>query len=120
MLKSNAQPVAGVDQRGLSRKRLNASLRVFDRRTGHRIGRLVDITMDGLMIVSSEPIEIDSIFQFSMVLPCEIKSSSTVSFTAKSIWCKNANYSHHFGTGFLIEDMFRDDVEILEKLIRGY
>ena len=106
--------------RKVDRKRLNASLRVFDRRTGQRAGRLVDITMEGLMLVSDTPIDPNINFEFSMVLPSEIKGTNTVSFTCESIWCKSANYSNHFGTGFRIMDMSVDDIEILELLIRGY
>ena len=109
-----------AEQRKLTRKRLNASLRVFDRGNGQRAGRLVDITMEGLMIVSTEPIESNRTFHFSMVLPTEIKGNNTVSFSCESMWCKNANYSNHFGTGFRIIEMSTDDIEILELLIRGY
>ena len=106
--------------RKLTRKQLNASLRVFDVKTGQRAGRLVDITLEGLMIVSTQPIEANETFHFSMVLPSEIKGTNRVSFTCESMWCKAANYSNHFGTGFKIIDMNKEDIDILELLIRGY
>ena len=55
------------EKRKLNRRHLIYYLRVFDRDTSILIGHLVDITAEGIMLISEDPIETDNIFQLKML-----------------------------------------------------
>lgn len=108
------------DRRKLKRRHLIYYLRVFERGTGRLLGHLVDISTEGLMLLSEEPIETDQVFYFRMNLPTEIRSSAHVTFNARSIWCKPDNSPDFYATGFNFEEVTTEDIRVIEKLIETY
>jgi len=109
-----------AERRKLERRHLIYYLRVFERGTGRLVGHLVDISTEGLMLLSEEPIEIDRVFYFRMTLPTEIRSSAHVTFTARSIWCKPDNSPDFYATGFSFEEVTSEDIRVIENLIDAY
>lgn len=55
------------EQRGLKRHLLRYYLWVFNKKDNSLIGHVGDITMEGIMLVSKEPIPVGDIIQFRMV-----------------------------------------------------
>ena len=52
------------------------------------MGRLIDITKDGMMLESQEPIEIKKGYRLCVELPNSLVRNPKISFDAKSIWCR--------------------------------
>ena len=56
------------DSRGQKRIEVSEVIRVIDRQTGTTLGQLVNISEDGLMILSTGPVSENCIFQLSLEL----------------------------------------------------
>ena len=54
------------EKRKIKRVHLIYYLRLFDKQTNNQVGHLVDITTEGIMMISEEPIEIGKDFSFKM------------------------------------------------------
>lgn len=91
--------------------------RVYDENTHRQAGRLVDITTDGIRIVSENPIKTNTTFQFRMVLPGEIEGKRTICFDVLSKWCNNTSDSDLFDAGFTLLNITPDKAQIIEHLI---
>ncbi|MEJ2569198.1 MAG: PilZ domain-containing protein [Anaerolineales bacterium] len=109
-----------AERRKLKRRHLIYYLRVFERGTGRIVGHLVDLTTEGLMLLSEEPIETDRLFYFRMTLPTEIRSSAHVAFNARSIWCRPDDSPDFYATGFSFEEVTSEDIRVIENLIESY
>ena len=109
-----------TEQRRHKRNYLIYYLRVFDRNTDELLGHLVDITTEGLMLVSEKPIEANKVFQLKMDLPEEIRGSKQIPFDAESKWCKNDINPDFYDTGFLLINVSPGDLVIIEQLIRDF
>ena len=108
------------ERRKIQRRHLIYYLRVFERGTGQLVGHLVDISTEGLMLLSEEPIETDRVFYLRMTLPTEIHSSAHVTFNGRSIWCKPDNSPDFYATGFSFEEVTTKDIRVIENLIKAY
>lgn len=74
------------DKRRLKRWHLIYYLRVFDQENEALLGHIVDITTEGMRLVSEWPIPLDKAFQLWMEIPRETGESGKVYFQAHSLW----------------------------------
>jgi hypothetical protein len=109
-----------MDNRKLKRRHLIYYLRVYDATTDQLIGHLVDITTEGMMLISEQTIPVEKDFKFRMVLPDEIMSKPDILIEARSIWCKKDVNPDFFATGLTILKINQDDLIVVDSLIRKY
>lgn len=107
-------------KRKQKRRDLLTYLRVFGENAEQPIGHLVDITTEGMMLISEEPIETGKVFQLRVVLPAEIEGSKEVTFSAKSMWCREDENPAFRNTGFQLIDPSPEHIKIIEHLIQHY
>ncbi len=108
------------DRRKFRRRYLMYYSRVFDRETGSVLGYIVDVTPEGAMIISEEPVSPGKTYQFRMDLPEDISERSFVDFTAESIWCKKDIDPNFYDTGLRISNLSDDDRGLIENMIQEY
>ena len=87
-------------ERSLVRKRTSDYFLVYNRDTDELIGRLINLTTEGAMLISDDPIDVPTISKCKMVLPEEIEGCKEVTFDAKSKWCKRNEDFHWYETGY--------------------
>ncbi len=109
-----------TEKRKLERRHLIYYLRVFDRDTNELLGHLIDISPQGIMIMSEEPLETNKHFKLRMDLPVEIFEKSEIEFNAESRWTKKDVNPQFYDTGFYITDLSYADGRLIEKLIDDY
>ncbi len=108
------------NKRNLKRRHLFYYLRVFNRATGEVLGHLVDMTTQGINLISEKPIETDTIFQLQIELPEEVAEQGKVSFDAESVKCVRDINPDFFSTGFKIVNIDQDNTQILQFLISDF
>ncbi len=105
------------ERRNLKRRHLLYYLRVFDAATGVLLGKLVDISADGMMLISEQAIELDRCFQLEMDLPANEGITERISFTARSAWCREDINPDFYDTGFQIVKLDPGTSQLIERLI---
>ncbi len=108
------------EKRKLARRHLIYYLRVFDRDTDRLLGHLIDISPQGIMIMSEEPLETNKTFTLRMDLPEDIFDKSEIEFEAESRWTKKDVNPEFYDTGFAITNLSYTDGRLIEKLIDDY
>jgi hypothetical protein len=106
-----------IDKRKTSRKIADEVLEVADQITGTIVGRVVNISAEGLMLLSEEPIVTGSVYQLKMELPSSESDSKSIAFGAEAVWSMEATQPESFWTGFRIIDISSDDVILIDDLI---
>ncbi len=116
-----------TNKRKLERKNFIRDIEIIDRNgpVGEDgeppvLGDLADITVEGVMLVSDEPIAEKVAFQMRLVLPEEIEGKNKIEFEAESIRCNQTIHDSIYTTGFLITKLDEDNHEIIDKLISEF
>jgi len=108
-----------LSRRKLKRRHLIYYLRLFDRSTGNLVGHLVDITTEGIKVMSEEPLPVDQRYQFEMLLP-EESDTEKITFDATSVHCSDDINPDFYATGFRIDQIDSDHAARIRKLIEEF
>jgi len=109
-----------MSNRKLERFELNQTIEIEDMINGGKFGELINVTVEGLMIITDTEIPTQSIFQLSLKLPVDIEGSSTVQIGADCLWCRKVENFHRYWSGFHIIDASDQALAQLEALIAHY
>lgn len=102
------------------RVELNQTIIVTDTITNKRFGELVNISAEGLMIMTDNEIATQSIFQLCLKLPIDIIGSDTIELGADCLWCRKAENFTRYWAGFQIIDASDTAVQQLNNLMAHY
>jgi hypothetical protein len=108
------------NKRKFERRHLIYYLRVLDDKTGQPVGHLVDITKEGMMLTSEQPLENKKYYNFRLLLPTKILNKDEMTFFAKVIWCKKDVNPDYYATGFSTIPTPDEDEVIVDHLIHEY
>jgi hypothetical protein len=76
------------------RVELNQTIAINDVINGGLFGELINVTTEGLMVMTNNHIPTHAIYQLSMQLPTPIQSSLTIDVGADCLWCKEEAAYH--------------------------
>ena len=112
--------VPDMMKRKLHRNNLIYYLKVYDQKTDQPLGRLVDITPEGIMLISETPIPSDIDFTLRMEFPKEIFGEERMEFSARSMWCHKDMNPDYYDTGFQLIDVPLEHVLLIKKLVSEF
>jgi len=104
------------EMRGHSRVEVSEVIRVVDRQTGMDLGRLVNISEEGFMLLGSQPVSADSILQLSLEFESGENNASPILIGVESLWCHASNDQTQHWSGFYIIDISDEDLERVRHL----
>ena len=105
------------DLRQLKRRHLIYYLEVFDNTTGVLLGHLVDLTVEGMKLVSKNYIEPQKEYSLKMVLPEGHARDRDVHFKAKSMWCREDVNPDFYAVGMSAPRLDKETQKIFMILI---
>ena len=111
---------SGSEQRNLKRQNFIIDLEVIDMESNQIIGDVGDITPEGLMLVSEQPIEESKRFKFKIAFPEDAEIKMQIEFEAESIRCVRTIHESIFTTGFKIENPDSENLLSINKMIKRY
>jgi len=108
------------EKRKFNRIHLIHYLRLFDRKTGDLIGNLVDLTSEGLQLISETPIEPGRLLEIRMEFPEEVDGEREVQINAQAIWWDHQLDPELFSVGCKLIPVTPTHVTIIRDLIENY
>jgi len=108
------------ERRKRDRKATLHIIRVLNRDTGKQIGRLVNITTDGMMLITKKPIDRGTIIPVRMVLPWMIHDKEELEFSAEVRWCRPDTNPNYEAVGFRLLNVSREGTEIIEAVFHEF
>lgn len=106
--------------RKLERKELSQLIAVNDVINGGVFGELVNVTTEGIMVMTDREIETQAIFQLSLELPEPLIGSAQIVLGADCLWCRRIENFSRYWAGFQIIDASELALEQVEALIDLY
>ena len=90
---------------------------VTDRQANREFGRLVNISEEGLMILTSEAVPENGIFQLSLGFCNPTGGSDPINIGVECLWCNESNNDGQFWAGFYIIDISAQDQERIHRML---
>ena len=108
------------EKRKFSRVHLIHYLRMFDRKTGELIGNLVDLTAEGLQLISETPLEPGKILEIRMEFPEDLDGRQEMQINAEVVWCDHQLDPDLFSVGCRLLPVTPSQLTIIRELIDNY
>jgi hypothetical protein len=108
------------EKRHSPRKVADQVLEIHDQVTGNYLGSIVNISVEGFMLLSQEPITIGSVYQLSLIIPSSQSEKKPIRFGAEAIWYAEATQPDSYWNGFRIIDIANDDELYIDQLILNW
>ena len=104
------------DLRKNPRVEIPEQVAVKDAHSGETVGQLVNLSVDGLMLMNNSCVEPGTIRQLRIPLTSGTQTSE-LSIGAECLWCEDANDSGSYWSGFHIIDISSADQKMLLSLV---
>jgi len=104
------------DQRKLARVSIPDHPQIFDVHNNTVSGQLVNLSIEGLMMMSPSPIKPGTLLQFRIPLHCNTEVIEVL-IGVESLWCDEADESEICWTGFHIIDISPEHHKIISSLV---
>lgn len=108
------------DQREVRRRHLIYNLAAVDADSGAPLGRVVDLTHDGVSLISSAPLPVDEVFHMRIKIPAHLTDCTELVFRARSRWCRRDVNDDYFDTGFQLLEVSDAHTMAVRRLISSY
>ena len=107
-----------IEKRKRRRWELVFYLRIFDQSDDSLLGHVVDISEDGLMIMSETPIELNRDFDLGLEMPSSHKDDNRkITLTARSVWQSGDANPELIDTGFQLIAPDPSSIDVIKELI---
>jgi c-di-GMP-binding flagellar brake protein YcgR len=109
-----------LEKRKVRRRNSFYYLEVFEEETKNFVGRLINITTDGIMLESEEPIEVKKGYRLSMELPNSFVWKPKIIFDAKSVWCRKDGDFETYKAGFQFQNLDTKVEKQVNRLVEKF
>lgn len=103
------------EKRVIQRHQLPLYLQVFNRVTGRPLGYIVNISSQGMMLVTQAQLMTHAVFQLSIHMP-DKKHTKKIEFEALSLWSRCDVTPNYYDTGFSFIKAPDELVELVNAL----
>lgn len=109
-----------VEQRNFSRQHLIYYLRVFDGISSRVVGHIVDISPQGIMLITDEPITVQQEYRLRMRFPGSGAEQEELLFDAVCRWCREDENPEFHIAGFQIQELPDEATNFIQGLIAEF
>ncbi len=106
-----------VNHRNRPRKNTPHLVRALDANSGRVIGRVVDITADGLLLMSESPLNAGQQMRIRVILPVMVNNRTDVEMDVEIVWSKQDPNPSYFQAGIKFLSLPGNDGFLLEDIM---
>lgn len=109
-----------IDERKLNRMQVMSYLKICHKDSACELGRVVDISIEGMRLCGAEPIQTDRTLTFRLELPRAAERKRELVFDADVIWCRRSKNPRLYDSGIKLKDLAPDEIELIEDFLEQY
>lgn len=107
------------EKRAITRKKTGVFYGVYNRDNSKYIGRLVDLTSKGLMLIGKSPFKPGNAFKLKMDLPQEINGKTQIEFDAVIKWSEKSKNTNLHSAGLEFTNIEPAFSQLIEELLKN-
>ena len=104
-------------RRRSTRKPADGVIQVTDAMTAAVVGRISNLSVDGLLLLANGPVRENALFQFAFSLPDATGRPVPMEIGVHEQWTEPANAPGQFWSGFRIIDIAPEQAQLLARWI---
>lgn len=108
------------ERRKYPRKDLLLFANVYESKSGRIIGTLLNITLEGAMVLSEDKIDSNKNMELHIKLPENFVQKKELIFVANSRWCAPDINPEFFDVGYQFANVSEEDGQIIQAIIEKY
>ena len=108
------------EKRQYRRRSLVYNLQVADRNTGEIVGRVANLSPQGLMLITTDRLVQDAQLDLSIALPEKIFNRDRIECSAQCMWSKRNAATDFYEVGLQLFEVTDRDIEAIVALITKY
>ena len=108
------------DRRNQARRKTSDYFLVYNEDTDELIGRVMDLTVEGAMMISETPVEVPVGYKCRLVMPRMIGRHKNLHFEVESKWCRKNHRLGWYESGYSIINVSEKDQKIMTELIEDW
>lgn len=101
------------------RKRATDAIMVTNAMTGETLGRIGNLSVDGMMLITPQPLPEGCLYQLQFLLTDAQKQRRRMEIGVQCLWTDAASTERTFWTGCRIIDIAPSEQEILDEWVEG-
>lgn len=105
------------DKRRNERKDIIQLISVTNVMTGQNLGQVVNLSLDGFMLIGSGQIKEDCLYQLNFHLSEAEQERATLSLGAECLWIRETDSGTQYWAGFHIMDISDEDSAFIAALL---
>jgi hypothetical protein len=117
---TNAEELIMQERRKYPRKDLLLFANVYDSKSGKIIGTLLNITLEGAMVLSESRVDADNTMELHIKLPENFVQKNELVFVASSRWCGPDINPEFYDVGYQFANVSEEDSQIIQAIIEKY
>ncbi len=108
------------ERRKYPRKDLLLFANVYDSKSGKIVGTLLNITLEGAMVLSENRIDANNTMELHIKLPENFVEKNELVFVANTRWCGPDINPEFFDVGYQFANVSEEDGQIIQTIIEKY
>ena len=108
------------ERRKYPRKDLLLFANVYDSKSEKIIGTLLNITLEGAMVLTESKIDQNNEMELHIKLPDNFVKKHELVFTANTRWCAPDINPEYFDVGYQFANVSEEDSNIIQAIIEKY
>ena len=106
-----------MDRRILTRYDIENYYAVVDRDTNQTVGRLANLSIEGMMLVTEQPVKKRTVLELTLKLPEKVLGHTQVNFDAECRWCRKGKGIDWFESGYKLTNVPMEDQTTIMCLV---
>lgn len=102
------------------RKTLDQTIIAVDTINGGEFGELVNLSLEGMMLMTGRSVPVQSIFQLALRLPEPLLGDDHIDVGVDCLWCRQAEQYSRYWAGFQIIDASDQALAQLQALMAHF
>ncbi|MDH3892544.1 MAG: PilZ domain-containing protein [candidate division Zixibacteria bacterium] len=98
-----------MDRRRLTRYEVEEYYPVVERETDRAVGRLANLSIEGVMLITEEPVKKRTLLKLTLKLPTPVLGHATVEFDAECRWSRKGRGVDWFESGYRLKNVPIED-----------
>lgn len=102
------------------RRKAEEALTIFDMHTGEPIGKVLDMSAQGMKLESDGPVDVNHIYYCRLPLANKIQGRKEIFFDAECRWCRKIDDTERYTSGYKLRFPSQKDAETIKNILRKW
>ena len=109
-----------IQRRKSERRHLAYYLKVYDRLTGKLVGRMGNMTGEGLMLLSPDELEVGKAYALRVEFPEKVEGQTYLDIDVRSLWSDKDVLPNYYNTGCQLLESSLQYRELIQQVIEEF